>query len=191
MRRRFVVAAVAVLLLIGAGIAVWLQQPGDPSRIRAGDAFGSTDGSYEIGVPTARANDDLWYFAPAVTNQSSEKLTLEDVQPGTLPEGLEFVGARLFDKDVFLAGVPMSWNTSGGAVGDDPSTKPSTGVQGYPLLPGQTLPNDKIVYLHLRVTTSSRPLKSDGVKFVYRQNGKLYSQTLNANLTIPSPTPHQ
>ncbi|MFI5690334.1 hypothetical protein ACIA58_00720 [Kribbella sp. NPDC051586] len=84
----------------------------------------------------------------------------------------------------------MSWDTSGGSANDDPSTKPSTEVRGFTLFPGQTLPDDKVVYLHIRVTTSTRPLKSDGVRFVYEQGSKRYSQTLSANLTIAPPAAH-
>lgn len=187
MRKRRVTAGVVVLAAVCVGVWLAIREPADPNRIGVGNAFGNADGSYEIGIPTARINDDVWYFAPAITNQSSEKLTLEDVEPGTLPDGLTFVGARLFDKDAFIAGIPMSWDTSGGSANDDPSTKPSTAVQGFTLLPGQTLPDDKIVYLHIRVTSTKRPLKSDGVRFVYEQDGKRFSQTLSANLTIASP----
>ncbi|MFC6159166.1 hypothetical protein [Kribbella jiaozuonensis] len=173
------------------GVGLALRGSDDPERVNEGDAFGKADGSYEIGIHTARINDDVWYFAPAITNQSSEKLMLEDVEPGTLPDGLSFVGARLFDKEAFIAGIPMSWDSSGGSANDDPSTKPSTAVEGFTLLPGQTLPDDKIVYLHLRVTTSRRPLKSDGVRFIYEQRGKRYAQTLSANLTIAPSTPQR
>ncbi|WUJ72733.1 hypothetical protein OG809_05555 [Kribbella soli] len=189
MPKRSITAGVVILAAVCVGVWLAIRAPADPDRIRVGNAFGNEDGSYEIGIPTARINDDVWYFAPAVTNQSSEKLMLEAVEPGTLPAGLSFVGAGLFDKDAFVAGIPMSWDTSGGSANDDPSTKPSTTVNGFTLLPGQTLPDNKIVYLHIRVTSSKRPLKSDGVRFVYKQGGKRYSQTLSANLTIAPPTP--
>ncbi|WP_134123366.1 hypothetical protein [Kribbella kalugense] len=184
MRKKVVIASAAIVVAICVGVGLMLRSPGDPSTTREGDAFGTADGSYEIGIPTAHVNDDVWYFAPAITNHSSKKLTLEDVRPGTLPDGISFVEARLFDKEAFAAGVPMSWDTSGGSAADDPSSKPSTDVRGYTLLPGQTLPDQKIVYLHIRVTSAKRPLMSDGVKFIYQQSGKRYSQTLNANLTI-------
>ncbi|MGW5188913.1 hypothetical protein ACWEOO_06645 [Kribbella sp. NPDC004138] len=180
-------AAVFVAVGVGAGLVV--RGSGDPGRIREGDAFGVEDGSYEIGIPTAQVNDDVWYFAPGITNRSSEKLTLEDVRPGTLPDGIVFVAARVFDKDAFVTGVPMSWDSSGGSAGDDPSRKPSTEVRGYTLLPGQTLPDEKIVYLHVRVTTTRRPLMSKGVEFIYEQGGKRYSQTLSANLTVAALPP--
>jgi hypothetical protein len=147
------------------------------------------EGSYEIGVPTARIDDDLWYFAPGITNRSDEKVTLVEVRSGSLPQGITFVEARLFDKDVFVTGVLMSWNTSGGFPGDDPSTKSSSEVRGFTLQPGETLPDRKIVYLHVRVTTTARPLFSEGVEFVYEQGGVRYSQTLRANLAVPAPTP--
>ncbi len=189
MRKRVVVAAAVILVAVCVIVGLLFRSSGDPSRIHEGDAFGVEDGSYEIGIPTAHVNDDVWYFAPGITNRSSEKLTLEDVRPGTLPDGIAFVEARLFDKDVFITGVPMSWDSSGGSAGDDPSSKPSTEVRGYTLLPGQTLPAEKIVYLHVRITTTKRPLISEGVEFIYEQDGKRYSQTLSANLTIAAASP--
>lgn len=184
MRRR---AVAIVVVVVCAGVGLALRGSEDPERVNEGHAFGSEDGSYEIGIPTVLVNEDVWYMAPSMTNRSSKELTLEDVQPGSTPEGITFVEARLFEKEVFIAGVPLSWDTGSGSA-DDPSTRASTGVQGLTLLPGQSFPDDKIIYLHVRVTTSKRPLKSDGVKFIYQQDGRRYSQTLSANLAIVAPS---
>jgi hypothetical protein len=168
------------------GIGLMLKGSADSSGIADGDAFGADEGSYEISMPTVRAGEDVWYIAPALTNHSSKKVTLEDIQPGTLPEGITFVETRLFDKDVFIAGVPLSWDTGGGSA-YDPSTKASNAVQGYMLLAGQSLPDNRLIYLHLRATSSTRPLAAKGVKVVYRQGGREYSQILGATLTLTKP----
>ncbi|WP_432881999.1 hypothetical protein ACQPYH_38495 [Kribbella sp. CA-245084] len=184
-KRRNVITAAAVVVAASVGVGLVVQGSGDLNRIRQGDAFGAEDGSYEIGMPTVLVNEEVWYMTPSMTNRSSETLTLEDLQPGTTPEGITFIGARLFEKEVFIAGAPLSWDTGGGSA-YDPSTRVSSGVQGLTLLPGQRFPDDKIIYLHIRVTTSKRPLKVDGVKFIYEQNGRRYSQTLSASLAIVS-----
>jgi hypothetical protein len=189
-RRRIVIAVAVVVVAVCAGVGVLLWGPADPGGIRDGDAFGGDDGSYQITLPNVLAGEDLWYLAPTPTNHSAKKLTLEDIQPGTVPDGVTFVAARMFKKDDFVAGVPLTWDTGDGPV-DNPSTRPSSDVKGYPLLPGQTLPDDDLVYLHLRVTTTTRPLELNGVKFIYEQDGKRYAQTVGANvkLATPSPTP--
>ncbi|MEU8221462.1 hypothetical protein [Kribbella sp. NPDC048915] len=187
MGRRYVgrgLAAAAIAVAACSGVGLMLRAS-DPSDVRVGDAFGASEGSYEIGVPTAQVGDDVWFFAPGITNRSSEKVTLEEVRPGTVPEGISFVEARLFEKDVFVTGIPLSWDSSGGLAADDPSRKPSTEVRGHALLPGATLPDEKIVYLHVRIATTARPLMVQGVEFVYEQGGRRYSQTLDANLVIP------
>jgi hypothetical protein len=187
-KKRIVVAAAVGVVAICVGAGLMLRGPADPNGITKGDAFGSDDGSYEIGIPTVLVNEDVWYIAPAISNHSSKQLKLESVQPGSSPEGITFVEARLFKKEVFLAGVPLSWDTGGGAA-YDPSTRPSSVVRGFILLPGQSFPDDKVIYLHIRVTTSQRPLVLNGVTFIYQQSGKRYSQTLSANLTIAPPSP--
>jgi hypothetical protein len=185
-KRPIVVIAGVICVVTCVGIGLMLRGSADSSGIENGDAFGADEGSYEIGMPTVRAGEDVWYIAPALTNRSSKKLTLEDIQPGALPEGITFVETRLFDKDVFLAGVPLSWDTGGGSA-YDPSTKTSNAVQGYMLLAGQSLPDNRLIYLHLRATSSTRPLTVKGVKVVYRQGNRKYSQMLGATLTLTKP----
>jgi hypothetical protein len=134
-------------------------------------------------MPTVRAGDDLWYIAPAITNRSSKKLTLEEIEPGTLPEGMTFIDTRIFKKDAFVAGVPLSWDTGSGDA-FDPSSKPSTSVRGRTILPGQGIPDDMVIYLHLKVTTAARPIETNGVRFIYEQNGNKYAQVLSASLKL-------
>lgn len=183
------VCVVGAAACVTLGLVRWL--PTDPNEIRDGNAFGGGEGtSYEIGMPSVLAGEDVWYLAPAPTNRSSKTVTLEEIQPGTLPDGMAFVDARILRKDAFVAGVPLSWDTGASTV-DDPSTKPSRGVQGYQLLPGQALPDDDLIYMHFRVTTSHRPLETHGVKVIYRQDGKKYAEVLGASLKLFTPTPRQ
>ena len=58
MRRRIVIAAAASVAVLSVVIAAGFWRMNDSGDIRAGHAFGSDDGSYQIGMPTVRAGED-------------------------------------------------------------------------------------------------------------------------------------
>ncbi|MFD7160175.1 hypothetical protein ACFV9C_36675 [Kribbella sp. NPDC059898] len=187
MRKRTALAAALVVVACAVVGAVLWRRMDDSGQVRVGDAFGADEGSYQIALPTVRAGEDLWYLVPAPTNHSGKQVTLEAITPGTLPDGMTFVGARTFKKNDFVAGVPLTWDTGSGSA-YDPAARPSQEFSGLTLKAGKSLPDDELIYLHVKVETSARPLESDGIKFLYSQAGRRFSQVINANLKLVEPS---
>ncbi|WP_433020006.1 hypothetical protein [Kribbella sp. CA-294648] len=178
-----VAAAVAVAIVLGAGLA-WNRR--DADGVHNGRAF-ATDGGVPVSeLTTATKGDEVWVLAPAPANISDSDLTINAVQPGDTPPGLDYIEAKIFNRDDFPSGVPLAWDTGSGD-GANPALRPSVTPQGYKLQAGQTM-DKEVILLHFRVTTEQRPLETTGVTIEYSQKGKHYQQTLEGVLKLqPAP----
>jgi hypothetical protein len=177
-----VVVALAVLTAGATGWTVWDRTR---SGIRSGHAFADGGGSYTIGMTTVRKGHEVWYLAPSLANASDDSLTLETAKPAQSSAGMEYIGARIYKRDAFPGGVPLSWGTADGGSPYSPPRAPSQPFQGFTLEPGQGM--DEVVYLHFRVTTDQRPLENNGVTVEYRQKGKRFAQTLSMTFRLENP----
>jgi hypothetical protein len=177
-----VVVALAVIAAGATGWIVWDRTQAD--RVRTGHAFGDDGAVATIGMRTVRKGDEAWYLAPSMTNLTDKPLTVEAVSWAQVSPGLEYIDARVYRRDDFAGALPLAWGTADGS-SSSPTRVPSKPVQGYVLKAGQDL-ND-VIYLHLRVTTDTRPLESNGVAVEYSQRGKRYRQVLPAVFKLEQP----
>jgi hypothetical protein len=179
--------AIVALALIVAGSGGWITwDQSHTAGVRNGQAFGSDASAATITMTTVRKGDDVYYIAPSTTNFSDAELTLETVTPAAASPGLDYVEARIYKRDDFVAGVPLSWGTADGS-SSNPSNTPSKPVRGYKLEAGQDM-ND-IMFLHFRVTSGTRPLETNGVTIEYSQKHRTFKQVLPAIFRLANHTP--
>lgn len=152
-----VIVALAVIVAGGGGWIVWDQT--HIAGVRNGQAFGGDGSSMTLTMTTVRKGDGVYYMAPSATNFSDAELTFETVTPAATSPGLDYVEARIYKRDDFFAGVPLSWSTSDGS-SSNPGNTQSKPVRGYKMEAGQDM-ND-IMFLHFRVTSDTRPLETSG-----------------------------
>jgi hypothetical protein len=184
-KRKLLPAIVAVVVIVvGGGWIAWDQS--HIAGVRNGQAFGSDGSRMTLTMTTVRKGDDVYYMAPSATNFSDAVLTFETVTPAATSPGLDYVEARIYKRDDFVAGIPLSWGTSDGSA-LDPGKTPSRPVRGYQLKPGQDM-NDDIMFLHFRVTTGKRPLETSGVAIEYSQKRRTFEQVLPAILRLANPS---
>jgi hypothetical protein len=101
-----VTAAVAVIVVGAAGWIAWDQT--HTAGVRNGQAFGTGEAYATIGMTHIRKGDDVFYIAPAPTNYSDDKLTLQTVGAEKSSPGLDFVDAKIYKRADFPAGVPLT-----------------------------------------------------------------------------------
>jgi len=172
MRRRIISAGVVVAVLFVG----WLVDN------RQGAALDAGDGSITISSPLAGKDADFYFLAPAL--ESRRPIELVDMTPEIADAGLEFVDARVYQRDDFLGGVPISW-TVGNSDSSNPTKLVSAPLSGYELNGEQH--KEDVVLLHLRVTTDRRPLNVTAVRVTYRNGFREHTQAIDANYQVIAP----
>jgi hypothetical protein len=109
-----------------------------------------------------------------------EPVELVAVAPRSVDAGLEFLDARVYERDAFLDGVPLSWVTGQGP-GPDPAGLAPVPVAGY-RLSGD--PRRRAILLRMRITSDVRPLRVTGLRVTYRKGFREHTQYLNATYAV-------
>jgi hypothetical protein len=177
------IVALAVIVAGGGGWIAWDQT--HIAGVRNGQAFGSDGSSMTLTMTTVRKGDDVYYMALSATNFSNSELSFETVTPAATSPGLDYVEARIYKRDDFVAGVPLSWGSRDGSA-FNPSNTPSKPVRGYKLKAGQDM--DDVMFLHFRVTSDTRPLETSGVTIEYSQKHRIFNQVLPATFRLANRT---
>jgi len=164
-------------VLIALLATAWLVDHFNGSAIRE-DGIG-----LNIGLPTVRKGDDVYFLAPPPGNRSHRPLKLSSLRPATSSPGLEFVEARVYQYADFIDAPPVCWATGGGKLSSPASVK-STPIAGTVVPAKSDL--DAMIYLHFRVTTAQRPLEASGLKWTYRRGLREHSQVVETTYQVPT-----
>jgi hypothetical protein len=133
------------------------------------------------GITKVNRGDDVYFLAPTLTNRSGRALELRTVRPDKTSPGLEFVEARVYEKDAFVGGAPLSWATGLGE-GINPAAVRSASTAGRKVAADADL--DALIYLHFRVTGEQRPLTSSGVRIGYHRGLRDHTQVLDSKYEV-------
>jgi hypothetical protein len=174
--KRLLIVALLVVVVAGAGWVGWDRT--HTAGVRNGQAFGTGEAYAKIGMTHIRKGDDVYYIAPAPTNYSDAKLTLQAINPEKSSPGLEYMDAKIYKRADFADVVPLNGGGQYDSLDSKLRSLPSQPVAGYRLDAGQLM--DDVIYLHFRVATDQRPLESSGVVIGYRQDDRNFTQVLAA-----------
>lgn len=180
-------ALIGAAVLIAVAATVWLLLPSGRGAGRAfiggGDALEVEGNAHQIGFPSAKTGEEIYFLSPAPVNLGDRDIVFKSAGLEKLPAGIDFVAVRVYKRSEFDA-VPINWSSSKGYPGSNPGRKSSSSIDGIELKAGQTM--DDVVLVHVRVSGPQRPLKVSGIRYTYRySNGdKEWSQVVPATLLI-------
>jgi len=172
MRKWISIGMAVVALLVVAG---WLIDR------RQGEALDIGEGSITIGSPVSGTNVDIYFYAPGL--KSRDAVELVRIAPENADPGLEFVDARVYHRESFLNGVPLSWTKDNGPA-SDPTRVASGPIDGY-LLNGES----DVILFRVRIITDERPLSVRALRVTYRNGLREHTQVIDANYDIIAPRP--
>ncbi|WBQ06301.1 hypothetical protein [Kribbella sp. CA-293567] len=166
-RPKWLPAAALLALVVGGA---WFSDHLNGSSLAETDAVEPLTGS-----SAPRQGEDVYFLAPELANKSRQPLELKAIAPKEVQPGLEFVGARVYQKPDRRDAAAPSWTTRDSAE-NSPLKLRSEPVGGQQLAAESTF--DRVIYLRYKVTSDQRPLRSTGVEVTYHRGFRDHTQVL-------------